>query len=84
MAIPTRRLYSIGALAVVAALVGAISASRLLQWRPIEWQRAAAQGSPFRLEEATIADVHRAIQQAQITAAASCRPTSIARAPTTA
>jgi hypothetical protein len=67
MAIPTRRLYSIGALSVVATVVGAISAPRLLEWRPIEWQRAAAQGSPFRLEEATIADVHRAIHQAQIT-----------------
>ena len=62
MAIPTRRLYSIGALAVVATVVGAISAPRLL-----ERQSAAAQGGAFRLEEATIADVHRAIQQAQIT-----------------
>ena len=67
MAIPTRRLYSIGVLSVVATVVGAISVPRLLEWRPIEWQRAAAQGSPFRLEEATIADVHRAIHQAQIT-----------------
>ena len=62
MAIPTRRLYSIGALSVVATVVGAISAPRLL-----EWQGAAAQGGAFRLEEATIADVHRAIHQAQIT-----------------
>ena len=62
MAIPTRRLYLIGALAVVATVVGAISAPRLL-----EWQGAAAQGGAFRLEEATIADVHRAIHQAQIT-----------------
>ena len=47
---------------MVATVVGAISAPRLL-----EWQGAAAQGGAFRLEEATIADVHRAIQQAQIT-----------------
>ena len=57
MAISTRRLCSIGVLAAVALLVGGM-------WG---WQRAAAQGGAFHLEEATIADVHRAIQQAQIT-----------------
>ena len=62
MAIPTRRLYAVGALAGLAALIGAIVAPRFL-----ESQSAAAQGGAFRLEEATIADVHRAIQQAQIT-----------------
>jgi len=62
MAIPTRRLYSIGALAALAALIGAIMVPRVL-----DSQSAAAQGGAFRLEEATIADVHRAIQQAQIT-----------------
>jgi Asp-tRNA(Asn)/Glu-tRNA(Gln) amidotransferase A subunit family amidase len=62
MAIPTTRLYSIGALLLIATLGGVLIAPRLLKT-----QGAAAQGGPFRLEEATIADVHRAIQQAQIT-----------------
>src|SRR6187200_3140389 len=62
MTIPPRRLYTIGALLVIATLIGALIAPRLLQSRD-----AAAQGGPFLLEEATIADVHRAIQQAHIT-----------------
>ena len=62
MPIPPRRLYSIGVLAVIAALVGIVGAPRLLRS-----QGTAAQGNAFHLEEATIADVHRAIQQGQIT-----------------
>src|SRR4029450_5586312 len=60
MSIPTRRLYLIGAFAVVAGLVGAVSAPRLLQS-----QGAAAQSGAFRLGGTTIAEFHRAIQQAQ-------------------
>ena len=39
---------------------------------------------PFRVEEATIADLHRAIQQGETTCQASSRPTSSAPGPTTA
>ena len=35
--------------------------------RPLLQSRDAQPSGPFRLEEATIADVHRAIQQGQIT-----------------
>jgi amidase len=62
MRIPLRRLYSIGVLAAIAALAGVVGAPRLLHS-----QGAPVQGSAFRLEEATIGDVHRAIQQTQIT-----------------
>jgi Asp-tRNA(Asn)/Glu-tRNA(Gln) amidotransferase A subunit family amidase len=61
MTIAKRTLYMIEAAAVVAVVVAAVGVPRLLQS-----QDAQAQGA-FRLEEATIADVHRAIQQAQIT-----------------
>ena len=47
-------------------------------------EEVRSQGAAFRLEEATIADVHRAIQQGQLTCAGSCRPTSIGRGPITA
>src|SRR5687768_15052549 len=64
MSISTRRLYIIEAAAVIVVLVALVGAPRLLQS-----QGGGTAAGTFRLEEATIADVHRAIQQAQI----SCR-----------
>ena len=62
MAISTRKLYIIEAAAVVIVIAALAGAPRLLQS-----QGGGTAGGPFRVEEATIADVHRAIQQAQIT-----------------
>lgn len=45
---------------------------------------ASPQGGAFRIEEASISDMHRAIQSGQVTAPASCRRISIAPRPTTA
>jgi Asp-tRNA(Asn)/Glu-tRNA(Gln) amidotransferase A subunit family amidase len=61
MAISTRRLYVVEAAAILVVLA-AVAVPTLLQ-RP---EAPPAAGS-FRIEEATIAGVHQAIQQAQIT-----------------
>jgi amidase len=63
MAIPKRSLYVIEAAVAVIAVTVAIGIPSLMRTQDAS---AQAQG-PFRLEEATIADVHRAIQQAQVT-----------------
>jgi Asp-tRNA(Asn)/Glu-tRNA(Gln) amidotransferase A subunit family amidase len=63
MAIAKRNLYQIEAALAIVAVTAAIAVPLLFRA-----QDASAQpNQSFRLEEATIADVHRAIQQAQIT-----------------
>ena len=66
MPIPKRNLYIIGGAVAVAVVVGVIGAPGFLQDR----SAGAQPQGPFRVEEATIADVHRAIQQGQTTCVA--------------